>query len=402
MKNPNKTSLLVGVLSVLAIVSGVFAVASAQIGAVNNITGWSWSPNIGWISFSSQNPGASTQGSSDYGVYVDGTGNFGGYAWSSNIGWISFNSADLASAPACVGQTRAQVSTSTGRVIGWARALSGIGTNDGWDGCIQLSQGTSGTLFPTGYPDGSKGLTYVQSTGELKGYAWGGLGIGWIQMSLTLSGVVTNPGTLIASCSFASSNVTLPDGSNSINLIPSVTNYSGGTGPYTFTPASFTFTSGYDGYPSVVIRDSLGATRSISCGRLTVTGGGSTGSQQLGLAIDTTASAAEISRDSATPKLFLRRTQGQRFALAWSTNLPDTYTCNTSVSPSVSDWETSIDQAFGTENTNAAIGSQGELSTIGVVVGSYALTVSCTDSEGGAPQSKTATLRVTSSDINEI
>ena len=54
------------------------------------LSGWAWSENYGWISFSS-----STDNSSyDYGVTVStSTGEFNGYAWSENIGWISFNCA---------------------------------------------------------------------------------------------------------------------------------------------------------------------------------------------------------------------------------------------------------------------------------------------------------------------
>ncbi|MFA5042360.1 MAG: hypothetical protein WC507_02840 [Candidatus Paceibacterota bacterium] len=53
-----------------------------------NLSGWAWSENYGWISFSS-----STDDSIyDYGVKVStSTGEFDGYAWSENIGWISFN-----------------------------------------------------------------------------------------------------------------------------------------------------------------------------------------------------------------------------------------------------------------------------------------------------------------------
>jgi hypothetical protein len=132
----------------------------------NNVSGWAWSENIGWISFNSTN----CQGSANclcpslggagcpnpsypcsnsscadlktYGVIIDpSTGDFSGHAWSENIGWISFNSADLAGCPS--GTCKARLDTTptgsvcdgTGVICGWARALSYGG---GWDGWIRL------------------------------------------------------------------------------------------------------------------------------------------------------------------------------------------------------------------------------------------------------------------------
>ena len=68
------------------------------------ITGWGWSDTIGWISFNCITDGSNCA-TSAYGVTVTpgqelGSGNLNpairnadlsGYAWSPNIGWISFN-----------------------------------------------------------------------------------------------------------------------------------------------------------------------------------------------------------------------------------------------------------------------------------------------------------------------
>ena len=87
-----------------------FQLVKAESG--DNVFGWAWSDNIGWISFNSLDcdadndgfssgnlPGCPPVGSiiSHYGVFLDynGTKIFDGYAWSSAIGAISFNEADL-------------------------------------------------------------------------------------------------------------------------------------------------------------------------------------------------------------------------------------------------------------------------------------------------------------------
>ncbi len=69
--------------------------------ANGNLSGWAWSDNYGWISFSCKTGGSSGEDictTSNYGVKVATTttasyqaGEFDGYAWSENIGWISLN-----------------------------------------------------------------------------------------------------------------------------------------------------------------------------------------------------------------------------------------------------------------------------------------------------------------------
>lgn len=56
-----------------------------------NLSGYAWAENVGWINF---NPNVLGD-SSDYGVTIDFDGNFSGYAWGENIGWINFDSTDL-------------------------------------------------------------------------------------------------------------------------------------------------------------------------------------------------------------------------------------------------------------------------------------------------------------------
>jgi len=171
------------------------------------LSGWAWSSNIGWVSFNSNNSGS---GGGSYEVDIDNSGNLSGHAWSPNIGWISFNGSETNVPPANdtgLGVSSiANVSTTTGRVIGWGRALagcrgdnwngiactktgagddngtsvvSGVVSNTGWDGWIHLS----GTNNPTGDLTGNGGVTYSTATGKFLGYAWGSDVVGWLQFT---------------------------------------------------------------------------------------------------------------------------------------------------------------------------------------------------------------------------
>jgi hypothetical protein len=128
------------------------------------VSGYAWSENIGWISFSGSN----------YGVNIDDSGNFSGYAWSENIGWISFNPSELAGCPS--GTCQAQVNLLNGDVSGWARALSYGG---GWDGWIRLR----GTNY---------GVSINTDTGEFSGYAWSDMVAGWISFKGSNYGVIVD------------------------------------------------------------------------------------------------------------------------------------------------------------------------------------------------------------------
>ena len=68
-----------------------------KAGSVGNVSGYAWSPNIGWLSFNCDNNPPCAQ---NYGVSINpSTGLFSGYAWSPNIGWVSFNKTDLTGCP---------------------------------------------------------------------------------------------------------------------------------------------------------------------------------------------------------------------------------------------------------------------------------------------------------------
>lgn len=163
----NKTKILLSLFfSTLLIVLLVFSfnnleIEKVQAGTGDNVFGWAWSENIGWISFNNTSGG----GSVSYGVNIDSDGIFSGYAWSENVGWISFNQAELSGCPS--GTCRAEVDLSSHEVSGWARALA---HGDGWDGWIRLR----GSNY---------GVKINDATQEFEGWAWGDVVVGWISFN---------------------------------------------------------------------------------------------------------------------------------------------------------------------------------------------------------------------------
>lgn len=146
----------------------------------DNVSGWIWSDNIGWISLNNITDGSSY----NYGVNIDiSTGLFSGYAWSDSVGWISFNRSDTGTPPgppydggedfiACldfpgVGQDCDGVVDY--KVFGWARTVN---TGDGWDGWIKLRDDVV-------YADG---VFLNDSTNEFEGWAWSD-DFGWISFN---------------------------------------------------------------------------------------------------------------------------------------------------------------------------------------------------------------------------
>jgi hypothetical protein len=128
-------------------------------GTSDNISGYAWSANVGWISFNCTND--SSCGAVDYGVNKDGSGNLSGYAWSSNVGWIQFGG--LAGFPSGSGTFSQNAQFSGVDLRGWAKAINA--DNNGWDGWISL-RGTN-------YGVSQAGSTFT-------GYAWGSDVVGWI------------------------------------------------------------------------------------------------------------------------------------------------------------------------------------------------------------------------------
>jgi hypothetical protein len=143
----------------------------------DNIGGWAWNSNIGWISFNCLNEDCNN---TNYGVNVDvDTGIFSGHAWSSSVGWISFDRSETGAPPGqpyLSGTYLADVN-GAGLVNGWAKILS-----MGADGWIKLRKFSSDS-------GSSYGVSINPATGDFSGWAWNannnGSGIGLISFNCT-------------------------------------------------------------------------------------------------------------------------------------------------------------------------------------------------------------------------
>jgi len=192
-----------------------------EAAATDNVWGWAWSENIGWISFNSTNTGSAI----NYGVNIDSSnGTLSGQAWSENIGWISFNRSDTSVPPQPpFNGAESYIATldlgsgicgGTGNFCGWVRTLtacdsvpcpsSGAGSNTGgWDGWIKLKgNATDGSPY---------GVILNNASHEFEGWAWGSDVLGWISFNtinyaggsdykVLSSFVINNPPTAAISC----------------------------------------------------------------------------------------------------------------------------------------------------------------------------------------------------------
>lgn len=174
----------------------------------NNIRGWAWSENIGWVSFSHSNCDTNEDGFADapgcplvpvpnYGAHAltqsdlnnpsfssgYDEGALAGHAWSESLGWISFDRAEVTANgiesfpdgydPYIGKNYTAKIEQDgAGLVIkGWGRAIAGIG--EPWEGWIKFYDNIN--IIPDYKID--------VASGALSGYAWGGAAIGWLSFS---------------------------------------------------------------------------------------------------------------------------------------------------------------------------------------------------------------------------
>jgi len=177
------------------------SVPKVEAGAGQNVSGFVWGENFGWISLNGNDcdnngsiylgtpAGCPTNGTAfvDYGVNISpvattGTGDFSGNAWSEYLGWVSFDRASTGAPPQAPfngpSGTIAQVDWNTGNITGWTRALV---LSDGW---IKLSEVSS-------WSPGVK----IDTAGKFSGYAWGAASenIGWIDFAPLINGVTPLP-----------------------------------------------------------------------------------------------------------------------------------------------------------------------------------------------------------------
>ena len=130
----------------------------------DNVQGFAYSPNFGWISFNNVTDGSGFS----YGVTINPSGHLSGYAWAGNgktegatpmvLGWLSFNRADTGAPPSndpnvvgagCSGCI-ARVNQADGNILGWARFIAAIPVNTGWDGWVRFDHGASNAVRKIG------------------------------------------------------------------------------------------------------------------------------------------------------------------------------------------------------------------------------------------------------------
>ncbi|HNR81835.1 MAG TPA: hypothetical protein PKK37_05340, partial [Candidatus Pacearchaeota archaeon] len=183
MKKIKRKSLVFA--GVVMLVAGFFSALLAFAGTSDNVGGFAWSENIGWVSFNNKAVDgiAGDGGATDYGVNIATDGTMSGYAWSENIGWISFNGADAAACGGCSGDDcQAKVNQTLNgsgeyEVGGWAKVLANGG---GWDGCISLR----GSNY---------GVSIDPATGDFHGWAWSDMVLGWLSFNSVDSGAGGGP-----------------------------------------------------------------------------------------------------------------------------------------------------------------------------------------------------------------
>ncbi len=207
----------------VVVLGAIFLSSFLGVGAANtrNLSGHAWSENIGWISFNSKNCDTNNDGildmlpsgcregrvSSDFSVktygvkYNNTTNNLFGYAWSSNIGWVYFgpdvsgdrtiiNGPTTSGGQAVEPKIWAKVDTAnSNKLKGWARACmvfanaSDCANNadstsyksnislGGWDGWISMS--SLGRTTSVDYGVRIRNLN-TDTSPKFEGYAWGG------------------------------------------------------------------------------------------------------------------------------------------------------------------------------------------------------------------------------------
>lgn len=195
----NKTLIFTALLAAAALgflIYGEKAVAPAKGAASDNVSGFAWSENIGWVSFNNLSDGSPV----DYGVSIAANGDFSGYAWSENIGWISFNRTDTGNPPSndpgSGSGPIAKYISGTGQVLGWARAVANGG---GWDGWIRFDTGASSPVYLNA------------STGDFSGYAWGSDVVGWLSFNSSDAGAGGGPYKVVA-------DVNIPPSASSLQI----------------------------------------------------------------------------------------------------------------------------------------------------------------------------------------
>jgi hypothetical protein len=104
--------------------------------------------------------------------------NVSGWTWSENIGWISFNRSDTGNPPTAPFNEGsgpiAQYNSDTGELTGWMRVLAYDGD---WDGWIRFCDSTTSNC------SGADQIARIDSNGDWHGWAWSDVVIGWLSFN---------------------------------------------------------------------------------------------------------------------------------------------------------------------------------------------------------------------------
>ncbi len=146
--------------------------------SADNVRGWVWSAQGGWLSMNSINPEAPS--SYSWGVNINpATRAMTGFAWSASHGWMCFGSSCASFCPGLApdGQPAIASSDGSGNLEGWAKFCS-LGS-DGW---VSLNCSNMAECATSNYK-----VSVNFSTGVFTGWAWhastGNSGWGWMDFS---------------------------------------------------------------------------------------------------------------------------------------------------------------------------------------------------------------------------
>jgi hypothetical protein len=160
---------------VIVFISFLIPGNNALASSGDNVSGWAWSPNIGWISLNCTTGGTFSGDicdQSDYGVsFRDGI--WSGYAWSTTLGWISFNEVDTTACNSLEEAPFARVLSAS-----FDGEINSASYTDSFDGCISLKNISKGSPVAQGpVSDFKKFMTQLVQNSTKKVYAqcpsWG-------------------------------------------------------------------------------------------------------------------------------------------------------------------------------------------------------------------------------------
>lgn len=366
----NKNTKLILIVSVFTvmIVSVFFSLSEpkAQASTADNVSGYAWSGNIGWISLNCTNTSC-TSPATNYGLNIDASGNVYGYAWSSNIGWIKFGGLASFGFPSGPGTSSTEAKVNGNNITGWVRACGGLNTvttpqinqttpnsscygvsrTDGWDGWISLSG--------TGY--GLNINSINTTTSSITGYAWGSDVVGWIQFNGVTSVIPVPGGTLALTANGSSSPITVNSGStvtlsSSGTLLDTTVNGTANSTADGVASTDWTGSKTCPGSsavtytPNLVLNNTGSAVKTftftLQCTVLTANGGGFVNSNTVTVNVNppptAVASLSLIANSSTTSANTITVNSGETFSLSASGNLLDGTDGTASATPSNSSW----------------------------------------------------------------